>query len=89
MSGALKDFNLAYAFKSLRQTCALEDFDTVWRARVEVYINATGEFSVCKYACMFQTYIHTCLEVSDIHTCILGGLRHTYIHTENSAVALI
>ena len=49
MSGALKDFKLAYTFKSLRQTCALEDFDTVWRARVEVYINATGEFSVCMY----------------------------------------
>ena len=80
MSGALKDFKLAYTFKSLRQTCALEDFDTVWRARVEVYINAAGELSVCMYVCMFQTYIHTC---------ILGGLRHTYIHTENSAVALI
>ena len=50
MSGALKDFKLAYTFKSLRQTCALEDFDTVWRARVEVYINATGEFSACTVA---------------------------------------
>ena len=59
MSGALKDFKLAYTFKSLRQTCALEDFDTVWRARVEVYINATGEFSVC----MYVSDIHTCLEV--------------------------
>ena len=62
MSGALKDFKLAYTFKSLRQTCALEDFDTVWRARVEVYTNATGRKLVCMYVCMYV--MHVCMYVS-------------------------
>ena len=40
-------------------TCTLGDFDTVWHALVEVYINATGEFSVCMYVgwyvCMYTS----------------------------------
>ena len=73
MSGALKDFKLAYTFKSLRQTCALENFDTVWRARVEVYINATGEFSVsmyvCMYVCMSEVSKHVCMSPS-MYACL-------------------
>ena len=79
MSGALKDFKLAYTFKSLRQTCALEDFDTVWRARVEVYINATGEFSVCMYVCMYVSN-HVCM-FPIMYVCFqscMYVLKHTY-----------
>ena len=70
MSGALKDFKLAYTFKSLRQTCALEDFDTVWRARVEVYINATGEFSVCMYVCLNPSSVYVCMFEAHKRVCM-------------------
>ena len=54
--------------KTLTTACPLEDFDTVCGAWVEVYINATGEFSVCMYVSMFGMYV--CMFEGPEHVCM-------------------
>ena len=61
--GSMSEDIFILFLKTLTAACPLEDVDTVCRAWVEAYINATGEFSVCMYVCMYvclrHTYIHT------------------------------
>ena len=47
------DFKRTYTPKEFRRICTFRDLETVRHAWVEVYIKATGEFSVCMQVCMY------------------------------------
>ena len=69
-------------------------FLKIWRASVEVYINATGEFSVCMYVCMYVCLrplsmyvcqrppsVYVCMSQAAKRVCMYVCMPQTYIHT--------